>query len=89
MCKSKGGGILILSQEIKLAEPSTSSLRSTPLKGSGVTDQTEDLLIGRVRKRGALGASFAGGQAQVIMTVASLCPIHVLNIFLSKPPAAF
>lgn len=40
----------MLSQKIKLAEPTTSSLRSTSLKGSGVTNQTEDLLIGKVGK---------------------------------------
>lgn len=71
----------MFNQEIKLAEPSTSSLRSTPLKGSGVTDQMEDLLIVRVWKWSAGGASFSGGQAQVIMTVVSLSPLCVLNIF--------
>lgn len=55
----------------------------------GPFERSGDLLIGRVRKWGADGASFAGTSPGDNDCRLPVPPLHVLNIFLSEPPAAF
>lgn len=98
MHECKGGGILMLSQLMK--EVGRQRLHRSPLllKGSAVTNQTKDLLIGGgVRKWGAGGKSLCRGTQVMIAAhhhhLLQTPPMSwfftvklVWNIFLRRPP---